>query len=179
MKKLSVFEITVIAALVALTIVVKMMFAPIPGIEFTTPIFVVLAILLKRNISLFYVVVFLIADSLLIMKGNVPFSIINALMWLSIYGLCLGVKMIKWQRPVFVFCTGLVAVLLQTVAWILLMPIFVPSMAMPITTTLILTSWGADFVTGHPIIAGGVSVLLYFALLGMSKTYRLNSIFDK
>lgn len=178
MKKLGVFEIAVISALVALTIVVKMPFAMIPGIEFTTPIFVVLSILLKRHLSVFYVLIFIIADSLLIQSGNIAFIIINAIMWCSIYLICIGVKMLKWQQPVFVFLAGVIAVHVQTLIWILLLPIFMPKMASPITGPLILSSLVTDALTGHTLLVGGVAVILYFALIGMEKTYRLKRIFD-
>lgn len=178
MKKLGVFEMALISALAALTIVVKMPFAVIPGIEFTTPIFVVLSILLKRNLSVFYVLIFIIADSLLIQSGNIAFIIINAIMWFSIYLICIGVKVVKWQQPIFVFLSGMIAVHVQTLIWLLLLPIFMPKMASPITGTLVLSSLATDVGTGHTILVGGVAVILYFAFIGMEKIYRLNRFFD-
>lgn len=179
MKKLNTFDFVLIPALVALTIVVKLAFAAIPGIEFTTPLFIGLSILLKRYISLYYVGLFLLVDSLLIQQGNIVFIGINAAVWLSIYGLCQLVKGVKWQQPIFVFAVGVMSVLLQTFIWLTLLPIFAPTMATPVSVSVIIGAWIADFVTWHPIVAASFAVTIYFALLGLVQTYRLHSIFDK
>lgn len=178
MKKLSVFELALISALVALTIVVKLPFAAIPGIEFTTPLFVAVAILLRRDLSLFYVVVFLLVDSLLLGKGNMTFIGINCVMWLCIYTLCQVVKVVKWQqlRVALTFIVGVVVVLLQTAIWFYAFPLATGTSLLPFSALLL--AWGADFATGHPVVAGIFAVVAYFSLVGVTQTYRLKRVFD-
>lgn len=179
MKKLSVVDLTMIPMLVALTIVVKILFKDYSSLEFTTALFVGLTVLLKRQISIYYVLLFLLVDSLLIQHMNIIFCSINAVVWLSIYGVCQLVKMIKWQQPIFIFVTGVVAVMIQTLVWAVMGPILSPGSAPAATVNGIVAAWVVDFTTFHPLIAGGVAVMLYFPLLGLIQTYRFGSIFDK
>lgn len=178
MKKLSVFEFVLIPALAAMTIVIKLPFASIPGVEFTTPLFIAIVILLRRDLSLFYLIIFLIVDSLLTQKGNMMYIGINSIMWLSIYLICQIVKLVKWQqfRTVLPFFTGCVAVLLQSLVWFYALPFFTGTPILGIDALFMM--WGADFVTGHPIVSGIFAVTLYFALIGITQTYRLKPVFD-
>lgn len=179
MKKLSVVDLVMIPMLVALTIVIKLLFKDIPSLEFTTAVFIGLSVLLKRHISIYYVVLFIIVDSLLILNMNLVFCLINAIVWLSIYGVCQLVKSIKWQQPIFVFVAGIVAVMLQTFLWTILLPLLSPGSAPAATMNMIIGMWIVDFASFHPLIAGGVATTIYFSLIGLNQAYRLNTLFDK
>lgn len=179
MKKLNVLELAIIPALVALTIIVRILFAPIPGVEFTTPIIVVLSVLMKRHISFFYLIIFLLTDSLLNQQGNITYMCINIVVWVSIYLLCQLVKYIKPRliKVTCIFVVGFVSVLFTTAIWLLSFPLFSPQ---PIILTFndMLVAWMMDFATWHPIVAGFGSVILYGTLLPIVQLLRLNTVFD-
>lgn len=179
MKKLSILEITMIPVLVAITIVVKIQFAAIPNIELTTPLFIAITLLLKRHLSVYYIVLFLIVDSLQTQKGNVTFMLINAVVWIGILLFVQGIKFIKAFRPFTVFVVGFVSVLWQTAIWLLILPILSPMPGFSFSIQALLGAWSLDLASFHPIISGAVAVTLYSMLLEVIKASKIREVFDK
>lgn len=179
MKKLSILEIVAIPAIVALTIVIKMPFSTIPHLEITTAFFIAMVILLKRHLGLYYLILFLIADSLLMQKGNLAYIANNIVMWIGVFGLVQIIKSIKSFRPVTLFATGVISVMWQTFISFWLLSIIAPTPGFPFSLEALKIAWSLDFLSGHPIITGALAVTMYFAFMDIIKMTKIREVFDK
>lgn len=178
MKKLSILEMTVVPMLVAFTMVLKMQFAGIPNLEVTTPLFIALVALLKRPLGLYYLIIFLIADSILLQNGNIAYMLSNAIVWIVIFLAVQGAKTIKHFRSVVLFVIGAAAVLWNTFFSFWLLSIIAPIPGFGFSFQAVQVMWAFDVSSGHVIMSGGLAVTMYVMLLEVIKTAKIKGIFD-